>query len=82
MPKSIVLFGSFSKGEDIESSDIDIFVEAEEMEIDLTKFEKKLSRKINLYFDENLKKLGKNLKENIINGIVLGGVIEIWKEKF
>ena len=77
MPKSIVLFGSYSKGEDIESSDIDLFVEAGDLEIDLTKFEKKLFRKINLYFDENLKKLSKNLKENIINGIVLEGIIKI-----
>jgi predicted nucleotidyltransferase len=76
MPKSIILFGSFSKGEDIEGSDIDIFVESEENEINLKKFEKKLFRKINLYFGD-LKKLNKNLKENIINGIVLEGFIEL-----
>jgi len=76
MPKSIVLFGSYSKGEDIESSDIDIFVESEGSEIDLKKFENKLFRKVNLYFG-NLKKLNKNLKENILNGIVLEGFIEL-----
>ncbi|MEA3414261.1 MAG: nucleotidyltransferase domain-containing protein, partial [Nanoarchaeota archaeon] len=47
MPKSIVLFGSYFRGEDIEESDIDLFIEVEELEVYLKKFEKKLGRKIN-----------------------------------
>ena len=77
MPKSIVLFGSYSRGEDIEESDIDIFVEAPEEEINLIKFEKKLSRKINLHFSKNINNLSSQLKENIINGVVLMGEIEL-----
>lgn len=77
MPKSIILFGSYSGGEDIEESDIDIFVESSEKEIPLKVFEKKLARKINLLFNEDLKNLNKNLKENVLNGIILEGVIDL-----
>ena len=46
-PKSIVLFGSYSRGEDGEQSDIDFVVNTSVKEmIDLTKFEKILGRKI------------------------------------
>ena len=51
MPKSIVLFGSYQHGEDIEGSDIDIFVECKKEELDLKIFEKKLNRKIELHFN-------------------------------
>ena len=44
MPKSIILFGSYSRGEDIEDSDIDLFLECKEEKLDLSKFEKKLNR--------------------------------------
>jgi predicted nucleotidyltransferase len=77
MPKAIVLFGSYCFGEDIEESDIDLFVEAKEKKIDLKKFEKKLKRKINLFFKQNFNKISSGLKENIINGIVLQGAIEL-----
>ncbi|MBU2612706.1 MAG: nucleotidyltransferase domain-containing protein, partial [Nanoarchaeota archaeon] len=48
MPRSIVLFGSYSRGEDIEDSDIDIFVESSKEEIKLKSFEDKLKRKVNM----------------------------------
>jgi len=76
MPGSIVLFGSYQKGEDTENSDIDIFIEAKEEKIDLTKFEKQLNRSIQLHFKENFKKYPNELKNNIINGIVLEGYLE------
>lgn len=79
MPKNIVLFGSYSKGEDIESSDIDIFVECKKEEIDLSKFEKQINRKIQLHFKENFNDYPKELKNNIINGIVLSGYLEAFK---
>ena len=53
LPNSIVLFGSSSKGEDIEESDIDIFVESSEKELNLKKYEKKLNRNINVFFKNN-----------------------------
>jgi predicted nucleotidyltransferase len=77
MPKLVVLFGSYFRGEDIEDSDIDFFVEMKESEVDLKKFEKKLGRKINILFEENFNTLPGELKENIINGIVLQGVLEL-----
>ena len=44
-PDAIVLFGSASRGEDTEKSDIDLFLVAEREEIELSGFEKKLKRK-------------------------------------
>ena len=38
MPKSIVLFGSYQKREDIENSDIDLFIECKEEKLDLSNF--------------------------------------------
>ena len=78
-PKSIVLFGSYQRGEDIESSDIDIFVECKEEELDLRKFETQMHRKIELHFRDNFADYTKELKNNIINGIVLSGFLEGYK---
>jgi predicted nucleotidyltransferase len=77
MPKSIILFGSYARGEDIEISDIDLFIESLENSFDLKKYEKKLSRKINLIFSKDINKLSLELKENVINGIILEGYIEL-----
>ena len=79
MPKSIVLFGSYQRGDDVESSDIDIFVECKEEELDLNKFEKKLDRKVQLHFKENFALYPTELKNNIINGIVMMGFLEGYK---
>ena len=77
MPNSIILFGSFFRGEDLEDSDIDLFVESEIKNIDLKKFEKKLKRKINLIFNSDINNLKKPLLNNLINGIVLYGIINL-----
>lgn len=76
MPKSIALFGSYQKGEDIEDSDIDLFVEIEQKDIDLSKFEKRLKRKVQLHFKDNFRKYPAELKNNIINGTALEGYLE------
>jgi len=78
-PKSIVLFGSYQRGEDNEDSDIDLFVECKEEQLDVKIFEKKLERKIQLHFKENFTLYPKELKNNIINGIVLSGFLEGYK---
>ena len=52
MPKTIILFGSYSRGEDTEDSDIDIFIESKKQDINLQQFENKLKRKIELHFNE------------------------------
>ncbi|MFH1054124.1 MAG: nucleotidyltransferase domain-containing protein [Candidatus Woesearchaeota archaeon] len=77
--KSIVLFGSFQRGEDVEDSDIDIFIECSKKEINLKKFEKILKRKIQLHFNNNFPSYPKELKNNIINGTVLSGFLEGYK---
>ena len=75
-PKLISVIGSFSKGEDIENSDIDlVLITTKEKREELTKFEKKLSRKIHLLLTD-YKKISKEFYTNLINGVVLYGFIE------
>lgn len=69
-PKSIILFGSYSKGEDTESSDIDLFVDSKKLKINLEKYEKVLKRKIHLLFREEV---SKSLIESINQGEILYG---------
>lgn len=76
MPRSIVLFGSYQKGEDIENSDIDLFVECKKESLNLSKFIQKLKRNVQLHFKDNFKKYPSELKNNIINGVVLDGYLE------
>jgi len=79
MPKSIVLFGSYARGEDRENSDIDMFIECPPEKIDLHLFEAKLSRKIQVHYKENFTSYPPELKNNIINGLVLAGFLEGYK---
>jgi len=78
VPDAIVLFGSASRGEDIETSDIDLLVVAKEKDIDLKKFEKKLNRKISLHFEDDIPKIPKELLNNVINGIVVSGYLKVF----
>jgi len=82
-PKAIILFGSFRKGEDFSTSDIDIAVEvdAEEdyktirLEI-LVDFEREIGRKIQIHLF-NRKNIDLHVFNNIANGIVLAGFLEV-----
>ena len=75
---TIILFGSYSKGEDTINSDIDLAVIGRKpKQVDLTKFEKLLERKININFYNAFGSINKHLKENLLNGIVLAGGIEL-----
>ena len=78
-PKCIVLFGSYRRGEDVESSDIDVFVECKEERISVIKFRKKLNRIIQLHFKEDFNLYSAELKNNVINGFVLSGFLEGFK---
>ncbi|MFH1500403.1 MAG: nucleotidyltransferase domain-containing protein [archaeon] len=74
----IILFGSYSYGEDTINSDIDIAViGCNEKELDLDKFEALLEREIRINFYEGFKKIHKHLRNNLFNGIVLKGGIEL-----
>mgnify|MGYP001576023803 CR=1 FL=1 len=75
-PISIILFGSYSKGEDIETSDIDILIISKaKKELKFLEIEKKLKRKINIMIVEDLKKLDSLIVDKIYNGIILYGGI-------
>ncbi len=76
MPKCIVVFGSYQRGEDTEESDVDLFVESKKKDIQLKLFEKKIGRKIEFHFNEHFTSYPKELKNNIINGTVLHGFLE------
>jgi len=79
LPESIILFGSYSNGTDIEKSDIDIAVlTSSKKSQDLIKFENKLARKINIHLI-NLSTMSKEFKNSLANGIVLEGFLEIIK---
>lgn len=82
-PKAIVLFGSYRKGDDNEKSDIDLAVEVldnEELKITklgvLPQLGYRTNVLVNLYiFSRN--KIDINLFNNIANGIVLEGFLEV-----
>ena len=71
MPDVIILFGSASVGEDLKESDIDIFLQCKRKELQLEKYEKRLNRKVQLHFYTEFNKISKELRNNIINGIVI-----------
>jgi len=76
-PNCIILFGSAAKGEDTEKSDIDLFVQSKRQEFDISKTEKRLNRKVNILFEPEIKKLSKELCNNLANGIVVYGFFEV-----
>lgn len=77
----IILFGSYSKGEDIEKSDIDLYIEtSSKKELLLKKFESKLKRKIQIFKHKSINEIKNiHLSNNIINGVILNGFIEVFK---
>lgn len=77
-PEVIILFGSFSLGEDIENSDIDLFVQSSEKRLELKKYEKILGREINIFYEPKFSRLSKELKNNILNGTKLKGYLKVF----
>lgn len=82
-PKTIILFGSFRKGDDISDSDVDIAIENDESKAysvlrlaELDRFEKFIGRKIQVHLF-NRKNVDINLFNNIANGVVLFGFLEV-----
>jgi predicted nucleotidyltransferase len=78
---SIILFGSYSRGEDTERSDIDLYLETpSKKKLCFKKFEKKLQREIQIFQHKNIHQITNNhLANNIINGITLNGFVEVVK---
>ena len=77
-PEAIVLFGSYARGEDTETSDIDIAVLTDRSQTvdSYIKYENNLKRKINVRV-LNPKNLTKEFTCSLANGIVLYGYLEI-----
>jgi predicted nucleotidyltransferase len=74
----IILFGSYSKGEDTSKSDIDLaIIKTKEKTLNLSKFEKFLKKEIIINYYSSFKDLNKELKESLCNGIILSGGIEL-----
>lgn len=75
---TIILFGSVAKAETREDSDIDIAVFGHKKNLDLSTFEKRLKRKIQIFWFSSIKKVNnKELVNNIINGHILSGRLKI-----
>lgn len=75
-PLSISLIGSYSRGEDIEKSDIDIVIFTNEKKIiKLSEFERILERNIHILIAIK-EDLSDEFFNNLINGIVLYGAIK------
>jgi len=84
-PEAIVLFGSFSKAENISRSDIDLLILSPlKKDIKLNRFERILGNKIQLFVHskkeiERMKEKNKGLLNNWINGIVVYGYLEVFR---
>lgn len=81
-PEVIILFGSASKGEDIEKSDVDLFILGVKKEISLEEHEKKMNRKIKLLIMdredfERAKRKNPELINNLVNGIIIKGYMKV-----
>ncbi len=76
----MIVFGSYEKGEDTEGSDIDIYVQTpSKKRTDIGRFERMLGRKIQLFFHKSPDEIGnKHLANNILNGTVLNGFLEVF----
>lgn len=81
-PEAIVLFGYFSKGEDVEESVIEIFLVTprrmtKRLEKILEIFEKKLKRKINIHTSRVTEENPDEFRNSLANGIVLHGCLVV-----
>lgn len=77
-PDAIILFGSASRGEDVETSDIDVCIIAAESSLKLKPYEKVLQRKIASFFSKTFEELSPELKNNILNGTILYGYVKVF----
>ncbi len=77
----IVLFGSFARGEDTEESDIDLYIQSSSKKITIPfAFEKKLHRHFQVFHHTHIQEItNKHLANNILNGIPLNGIIEVFE---
>ena len=73
---TIVLFGSKARGEDLEGSDWDLYVESQEKKANMQIFG---PGEIQMHVFKRLSQVpNKHLRNNIINGIVLEGYLKVY----
>ena len=73
-----ILFGSCVRGDYYEDSDIDLFIQSKKTKLDLSFYEKKLKRKINLFFEERWQNLSEGMKTGLLNdGIAINGRLRL-----
>jgi len=66
------VFGSYSRGEDIEGSDIDVLIVSKvKKELNYKDIEEKLERNFHFIIVSSLKELDQPLQENILRGWIL-----------
>ena len=74
---TILLFGSYARGDDLSTSDIDIAVIGiDSKKINLAPYQKKLEKEIRINYYFELKGINPHLKANLYNGFLLAGGIE------
>jgi len=76
---TIIVFGSFANGQDIEESDIDLYIETpSNKKVNLDKFKNILNREIQIFKHRSIKEIkNSDLANNIINGVLLNGYLEV-----
>lgn len=75
---TVVLFGSFAKAEVKHDSDIDLVIFSHKRKLDLSDFERKLKRKIQVFWFLSVGDIkSKELANNILNGYILGGKLSL-----
>ena len=77
---AVAVFGSYSKGEDTETSDIDLYIEtASNKKLSFEKYENCLQRRIQLFVHKTIKEVkSKELANSVINGVIINGYIEVF----
>jgi len=71
---TIILFGSLSKAESKSDSDVDLAVFAHKKDLNIESLEKKIKRKIQIFWFKSLRDIKSlEIANNIINGYILRG---------
>ena len=75
---AIILFGSLAKAEAKIDSDVDLCMISYTKELNLKGFEKKIKRRLQVFFFKSLNDIDNpELKNNILNGYILNGRIKL-----
>ncbi len=82
--KTVIIFGSFSRGDWYWDSDLDIFIYGDDEDFEKTKYEAKLKRDIQIFNAKDkgdLEKIGEDLIYNIIKGNLIKGDLDFIEVK-